>query len=453
MSDLIIIGVIWFLSYNIRFYSDIIPVYKGIPPFKIYLYLIIPISLIWPIVFKSFGLYKPKRVSSYLKEVFDIVKACTFSVLLLISLTFFFRQYEYSRLVFFGFWIMAIIALSMERVIFRELLRYLRRKGYNLRYVLVVGTGDLARDVHKRLEFHPELGMKVVGFVSHTQLGRRGALEGIPVIGDYRDVKRIIERERIDQVIIALPIGSHSVAVEVLKEICNEMVDIKVVPDLCEFMTLRGGVDELDGIPIISLQDTPLYGWNIIIKRVTDIIVSIVALIITTPLMVMIAILVKITSPGPVFYQQERMGIGGDTFQMLKFRTMSVGAERDTGAVWTSKDDPRRTKFGSFLRRTSLDELPQFFNVIKGDMSIVGPRPERPVFIQEFRGVIPMYMLRHKMKAGITGWAQVNGWRGNTDISKRIEYDLYYIENWSIWLDLKIMYLTLWEGFIHKNAY
>ena len=453
LIDLFIIGFTWFFSYYFRFYSGLIPIEKGIPPFKIYLYLIIPILFIWGFVFKYFGLYRPKRMSSYFNEIFDIAKACTFSVFILIFLTFLFRQYEYSRLVFLGFWAMTIAAMSVERIAFREILRYMRRKGYNLRYALIVGTGVLAEDVLKRIESHPDLGVKVVGFISSNEYSSAKPFKGIPVAGIYKDIRGIIKEKGIDQIIIALPAGEHNITVEILKDIGDEMVDIKVVPDLYEFMSLRGGVEEFDGLPIISLQDTPLYGWNIVIKRATDIIVSIIALIIILPLMVLIAALIKLASPGPVFYKQERMGIGGDTFQMLKFRTMRTDAEKATGPVWAEKDDPRRTKLGSFLRKTSLDELPQFINVLKGDMSIVGPRPERPVFIEDFRKKIPKYMLRHKMKAGITGWAQVNGWRGNTSLERRIECDLFYIENWSLLLDIKIMWLTIWKGLINKNAY
>jgi Undecaprenyl-phosphate glucose phosphotransferase len=428
-----------------------LPVEKGIPPFIIYLYLIIPILFIWGFVFKSFGLYRPKRISSYLSEVFDIIKACSFSVLVLISITFFFRQYEYSRLVFLFFFLMTVFALAVERVIFRETLRYLRRKGYNLRFVLIAGTGEMAQDVLKRIELHPELGLKIIGFLSHNYPNPEPRIPSHEIIGDYKDIRRAIKEKDIDQVIIALPSEQHAITVELLKDIGDEMVDIKVVPDICEFMTLRGGIDELDGLPIINLQDTPLYGWNIVIKRAVDTIFSVIMIILASPLMFAVSILIKITSPGPVFYKQERMGMDGKRFFVYKFRTMPINAEEKTGPVWAKANDERRTVAGTFLRRTNLDELPQFINVLKGDMSIVGPRPERPVFVEQFKKTVPQYMLRHKMKAGITGWAQVNGWRGNTSIEKRIEYDLYYIENWSLMFDLKIILMTLWRGF--KNAY
>lgn len=454
IADLVVICLAWLLSYYIRFYSGVLPVDKGIPPFQLYLYLITPILLIWGVVFRSFELYRPKRISPYINELFDITKACTFSVLILVALTFFFRQYDYSRLMFVTFWIMTIVAMSLERVAFREVLRYVRRKGYNLRYAVIVGTGKTAEDIFRRIEFHPELGIKIVGFLSsspgHHQVEKKG---GIPILGSYEKIRDVIADKNIDQVIVALPMEDHHVTIDVLKMVDNEMVDIRVVPDLWEFMTLRGGVDELDGLPIITLQDTPLYGWNIVLKRAADIVLSLIAIILTAPAMIVVAILNKITSPGPIFYRQERMGLDGKTFDMLKFRSMRIDAEAQSGAIWAKENDPRRTRLGTFLRKTSLDELPQFFNVLKGDMSIVGPRPERPVFIEEFRRNIPGYMLRHKMKAGITGWAQVNGWRGNTSLEKRIECDLYYIENWSVWLDIKIMWLTVWKGLVNKNAY
>ena len=309
IADLFVIGLSWLFAYYIRFYSGLMPVEKGIPPFSIYFYLIIPILFIWGFVFKTFGLYRPKRISPYLNEIFDIVKACTFSVLILISITFFFRQYEYSRLVFLVFWIMTIISLSLERVLFREVLRYMRRKGHNLRYSIIVGTGSLANDIFNRIELHPELGLKIKGFWSKEKSAVGSVINGIPVIGTYKDIGKIIIDKDIDQVITALPIEQHALTVELLKDIGNEMVDIKVVPDLCEFMTLRGGIDELDGLPIISLQDTPLYGWNIVVKRTFDIIFSVAAIIITAPIIALISILIKIISHCPFFFNNFRLHI------------------------------------------------------------------------------------------------------------------------------------------------
>ncbi len=451
--DLAIIALSWLLSYYIRFYGGVLPVDKGIPNPYYYLLILVPIVIIWPFAFRSFGLYRPKRISSHLSEVFDIAKACVFSVLILISLTFFFRQYEFSRLVFLLFAVFNIVFLSIERWTFREVLRFLRKKGYNLRYALIVGTGEPARQLIKRLEKRPEVGIKIAGLIttSREEAGRN--IEGLKVLDHYGNIKEVIKDKKADHVFLALSWQEHAKVVEVLSAIGDEAVDIKVIPDVYEFMSLRGGVEDFDGIPILNLRNSPLYGWNMILKRTADIVFSSLAIVILSPLFILIPVLLKLTSKGPVLYRQERMGIGGDTFEILKFRSMRVDAENETGAVWAKADDPRRTIFGAFLRKTSLDELPQFFNVLKGDMSIVGPRPERPVFIQDFRKHIPRYMLRHKMKAGITGWAQVNGWRGNTDLKKRIEHDLYYIENWSLGFDIKILFLTVWKGLVNRNAY
>jgi Undecaprenyl-phosphate glucose phosphotransferase len=240
---------------------------------------------------------------------------------------------------------------------------------------------------------------------------------------------------------------------ELLDSTSREMVDVKVVPDLLQVIALRARLEDLDGVPVINVNDVPLQGFNSVVKRVIDVIISTIALVLLSPVIGAIGALVRLTSPGPVFYRQERMGLDGKSFTIVKFRSMYDNAERDTGPVWTMRNDPRVTPFGRFLRRSNLDELPQLWNVLRGDMSIVGPRPERPHFVEQFKHRIPQYMLRHKVKAGLTGWAQVNGWRGNTPLEKRIEYDLYYIENWSVRLDLKIMWLTLVKGFFHKHAY
>ncbi len=453
LADWFTLSVAWVSSYYLRFYSGIIPVYKGIPSFKIYLTLLVFMIPLWGLVFKVFGLYRPRRVSTRFYEILDIGKASTFATLILVSLTFLYRQYEFSRLTFFYFWLINIVLLSLTRILFREFLRFLRQKGYNQRYALIIGTEKLGQGLAKQLQKHPELGIQVSGFLTSDLNSIGNAIQRIKILGKYSDVREFVTKLGIDIVFIALPFNAHNHLREVLGWIGDEMVSIMVLPDLFEFITLRGSVCEFEGMPLISLRDTPLYGWNIIGKRLLDIIFASLVLIITSPVIGIVALLIKITSHGPVFFKQERMGMDGKIFNMLKFRTMFINAEQETGPVWTKKGDPRCTKTGKFLRRTSIDELPQFINVLRGDMSIVGPRPERPVFIQNFRNTIPKYMLRHKMKAGITGWAQVSGWRGNTSLEKRIEYDLYYIENWTLNFDLKIIWLTLWNGFVNKHAY
>jgi Undecaprenyl-phosphate glucose phosphotransferase len=452
-SDLGVISASWVSAFFLRFYYGPIPAAKGVPDFWVYAIFLLPIILIWPVVSKAFGLYRPKRISSRISEVFDITKACIVSVLILISLTFFVRQYEFSRLMFIYFTIIDIVLLSFSRAIFREILRFLRRRGYNQRFALIVGSGVSASGIIERIDSSPELGIKIEGYISADDDSRRDKLSGVSNIGTYAEIRALIMRREIDIVFIALSWDEQSYAMDILRNIGDEAVDIKVIPYLYEFITVGQGVEDFNGLPIMNLQSSRLYGWNIITKRVTDIVVASSALILFSPLLLAIAVLVKLSSPGPVFYRQKRMSIGGDIFEILKFRSMTVCAENKSGAVWARKDDLRRTRLGTVLRKTSLDELPQLFNVLKGEMSLVGPRPERPIFISEFRKEIPKYMLRHKMKAGITGWAQINGWRGDTNLDKRIEYDLYYIENWSLKLDLTILAKTISQGFINRNAY
>jgi Undecaprenyl-phosphate glucose phosphotransferase len=383
----------------------------------------------------------------------DIAKGTTIAILILVSLTFFVRKYEFSRLTFLYFWVICMITLCIERILFRELLRFIRKRGYNLRHALIVGTGNLALDVTDRVHNHPELGIKIRGFLSDDESEIGNELKGFKVLETCNNIRSIVIDQKVDIVLITLPLSARERLKRILEDIGDEMVSIMLIPDLIEFATLRGGIGEFEGMPIISLRDTPLYGWNLVIKRVTDVVLSVTILFAVSPLMFVILILVKATSKGPAFYSQERMGLDGKIFSMLKFRTMETQAEKETGPVWASKSDSRRTPIGTFLRRTSMDELPQFLNVLRGDMSIVGPRPEREFFIQQFRSKIPKYMLRHKMKAGITGWAQISGWRGNTSLEKRIEYDLFYIENWSLWFDMEIMWLTIWRGLVNKHAY
>ena len=272
-------------------------------------------------------------------------------------------------------------------------------------------------------------------------------------LGSLEELPQIIHQQRIDQVFISLSLKEQH-RLEELKDLLSEQwVDVRIVPDLGSFRTLHTDVESFAGMPLVTLVQSPMTGWNQVLKRMLDLAGAILALILFSPLMLLIAFLVKITSPGPILYRQQRMGLDGKTFFTLKFRSMRQDAEKQTGAVWATENDTRRTTLGVYLRRFNLDELPQLFNVLNGDMSLVGPRPERPVLIEEFKSKIPNYMLRHKVKAGITGWAQINGWRGNTSLEKRIEHDLYYIERWSVWLDLKILLLTVFKGFVDPNAY
>jgi len=387
-----------------------------------------------------------------LDELQHVLKAQGVALLLFIALTFLFEPYRYSRLVMVYFGVLSATAMVLFRVTLRSSLRALRARGFNLRYAIAVGEGAALQHLIRRLETFPELGLRVRGVI--TQEGPRSAKTyDKPYLGSFDDLVEIIRTTKVDEVLIALPPSQGHEMDRLLELLKDETVDVRVVPDIHRFVTLGCEIEDFDGLPVVRINDSPVIGWGALAKRVTDTVVSAVALILLSPLLALIAGLIKLTSPGPILYSQERMGLDGRSFAMLKFRSMRVDAERVSGAVWANAHDPRRTKFGTLLRKTSLDELPQFWNVLRGDMSLVGPRPERPVFVSKFRTQIPHYMLRHKVRSGITGWAQVNGWRGNTSLDRRIECDLFYIRNWSYGLDLKILTMTLWKGFIDKNAY
>lgn len=448
-ADVLVLIVAFALGYWTRFYSGL--PHESIPPIEDTWVSLAMVLFIFPIVFRQSNLYTTNRSRSHIGEVFEIFKAMVFATLVLVALTYFVRE-RYSRATIGIFVVYAFVGISGVRVAFRAFFNQMRRRGYNLKSILVIGAGQLGQRVIDTIHGHRELGFKVTGVLTRKAEKVGTMVEGAKVLGMISDVDRVLDENPVDQVIIALPIEESAVMKELMEQLALRTVDVKVVPDLYQYITLRGGLEEFGGLPIISLQGGPLDGWNLIAKRVFDLLISATALLLTFPLMLVLALLVRLTSKGPVLYRQERMGMDGRTFQMLKFRTMQADAEAE-GALTTAIDDPRRTVIGAFLRRSSLDELPQFFNVFVGEMSLVGPRPERPMFIEEFKKQIPRYHLRHLVKSGITGWAQVNGLRGQTSIQKRIEFDLYYIENWSLMLDLKILIRTALGGFLSKNAY
>ena len=447
-TDLVLIAICWLVAYVVRFnlfgHGDI-------PPFSDYALQLLPILIVWGVAYKTFDLYRPNRLGSHLAEWFDIAKASTLGVLVLVAgMTFLFRSYEYSRLVILMFWVASIVSVSFSRAAFREVLRFARRRGYNQRYAVVVGGGEPAAEVLRVLDRRRDTGIQLLGLLSD-----KPEAEGAPVrwLGGIDEIRAVLTSHTVDIVIIALPHSDYPRLTTVLNEIGDEPVAIHLVPDLFGLASLRGGVEEFESIAFIHLRESPLYGWNGVLKRGFDLVVGTVGLVVTLPIMAAIAVAVAIASGRPIIYRQERMGLDGRRFGMLKFRTMVADAEAETGPRWAVRDDPRRTRVGAFLRAWSLDELPQLFNVLRGEMSLVGPRPERPSFVEDFRRRVPGYMLRHTMKAGITGWAQINGWRGNTSIEKRIEYDLEYIARWSLGFDLAILLRTLWLGFRNRNAY
>ena len=469
LTDVVSTNLAWILAYFLRFHSDLVsaylPVTKGVPALSRYLVLLPFISLLWPAVLYFHGLYQVKRGRSRIDEFFAILFSVLIATALTVGATLYLRVYhfyqpevaplwEYSQGVIALFVILDVLALNLGRAALRGYLQRMWAAGYNVKRVLIAGAGELGQHVADTITAHRELGYRLVGFVDDTRRPSHGA---VPVLGDLSETMDVASAHGVDQLYIALPLDEHAKLLKLIKSVRNECVDIKVIPDLVQYATIKAALEDLDGIPIISLNEVPLRGWNSMLKRVMDVVLGSGALLFFTfvlPVFPAVVAAIKLKGgKGPVFLRQERMTLDGKTFRIFKFRTMVDEAEKETGPVWASPEDPRRTRLGIWLRRFNLDEFPQLINVVLGDMSLVGPRPERPPFVQQFKERIPQYMLRHRVKSGITGWAQVNGWRGNTSIEKRIEYDLYYIENWSLLLDVKILLLTLFRGFGQKHAY
>jgi Undecaprenyl-phosphate glucose phosphotransferase len=452
-------GVLAFvLAYFLRFETGLIPAPKGVPPFQQYADVLPFIAVIVPLGLHLQGLYRLRRGRSRIDVFFNVFVGSIIAVVLGVVSTLYFQAYyvpdelkdrgayEVSQAVWAVFLVLNVVFAYLTRKVVREALERRWAAGIGLRRILIAGAGDLGRMVADRILEHRELGYQIVGFVDDRAGGDRLGYRGLPLLGRLDEAQGIVAQERIDHLYVALPLEEHMKLLDLIETTSREGVDVRVVPDLLQFIALRARLEDLDGVPVINLNDVPLQGFNAIVKRALDVAVSLTALAFMVVPFLVIAWLVKRSSRGPIFYQQQRMGLDGRRFTVHKFRTMPVDAEADTGPIWAAEDDPRATRVGKWLRRHDLDEWPQFWNVLKGEMSIVGPRPERPFFVEQFKHRIPQYMLRHKVKAGITGWAQVNGWRGNTSLEKRIEYDLYYIENWSVTLDLKIMWLTLVRG-------
>jgi Undecaprenyl-phosphate glucose phosphotransferase len=469
VTDVVVTVAAWILAYLIRFHADllhvVLPVTKGVPELSRYLLLLPVMALAWPAILYFHGLYQIKRGRSRIDEFFAIVFSVLIGSAFTLGLTLYIRVYyrfqpevaprwEYSQAVFAIFVVLDVLLLNTGRWAIRAWLERKWAAGYNVKRILVAGTGQLGRTVAETLAAHRELGFRVVGFLADSP--DAAGLSSVPVVGTIDQARRAVQEHGVDQLYVALPLEEHGRLLPLVEGLNNECVDIKVVPDVVQYATVKASLEDLDGIPIINLNEVPLQGWNSMVKRFMDLMASSALLLLLTivPVFPVIALLIKLFGgEGPILLRQERMTLDGKTFQIFKFRTMIHGAERDTGPVFATSDDPRRTAVGVWLRRFNLDELPQLINVFLGDMSLVGPRPERPPFVAQFRERIPRYMRRHRVKSGITGWAQVNGWRGNTSIEKRIEYDLYYIENWSLLLDVKILILTLFRGFGQKHAY
>ncbi len=442
-SDALATAAAMLVAYWLRFTVRVVPVTKGVPPLEPYLRLAAVAALLWPVVFYFRGLYQPRRGRGRFEEALAVLVAVTLATLVLTAGLTFYRGFSYSRLALAIFAAADVVLVVAGRRAVSAVLRRIRLAGGNLQRVLIVGAGELGRQVAERLLAHRELGFEVVGFLDDDPGKQRRRFGGVPVLGTTSELERTVAERDVDQVVLALPLAAHHRTVRLIRRAAQLLVEIKVVPDLVQYYVLRAAVEDLDGLPVINLTHLPLEGWNRFVKRAFDLVGAALLLLLTAPLFPLIALLIKREDGGPVFYAQERMGLDGRRFRMWKFRSMRVDAEADGRPRWTRNRDPRVTRVGAFLRRTNLDELPQLLNVLRGDMSLVGPRPERPEFVERFRERYPQYMSRHRVRAGMTGWAQVQGLRGDTSIRKRIAADLFYIENWSLGLDLKILWLTL----------
>lgn len=454
LRDVVLVGISFFFAFSVRFsFPSQLP-YESISDPKETAAIFIMLVAVWPAMGWVNGLYVSRRARSIASETFDVFRVTAIAFLVLVTVTYFIRDVRYSRATLVLWAVFSVVLISVARMGSRWLLQRLRSHGYNLRHVVVVGGGALAQRVIETIREHDTLGLRVVGVAVREAeaalVGRH--MFGTRVLGTVSTLSSLLVSNEVDQVIVALPVDELDALKGIMAILSQETVDVRLVPDFYQYMTLCGSVEELSGMPIINLQSTPLAGWNLFTKRGFDVFVSCLALALASPFLAVVAVLIKWASSGPVFFRQPRVGMDGQVFTMYKLRTMRLDAEC-TGARMTEPDDPRCTPIGALLRRLSLDELPQLWNVLRGDMSLVGPRPEQPAFIDEFKRQVPRYALRHKIKAGMTGWAQINGMRGQTSIKKRIELDLYYIENWSLSLDMKILFRTVCGGFLSPNAY
>lgn len=450
LTDFFVIVVCFLSAFFIRFYT-VFEVPRGFQSFTAYLKIVVPVAVLYVIIFERLGIYKPKVDPFHLGEIYSLIKGVLIGSLIIMSGTYMYREFEYSRGVLLIAFLMITLMLVFEKILIRTWQARLRTKGFLLRKVLIVGIGKQAQDYYKIITHKKALGYVPVGFlVEDASTIPESFFAPEHIVGTTAEIARIIREKLVDEVVIALPSESRQNIVDVIIHCEKEIVNFRILPDLVEILISKMKIDEIEGIPFVGIQETPLLSWWYFVKRWFDIVLSGLGLVALSPFLVLIALLVKINSPGPILYKQERMGLDGKIFNMYKFRTMRVDAEQKTGPVWASQDDNRRTRIGTFLRKLNLDELPQLYNVLRGDMSLVGPRPERPYFVDQFKHNIPHYMSRHRVKSGITGWAQVNGLRGNTSLEARVQYDLYYIENWSLLLDIKILLMTF---FAHKNAY
>ena len=454
MIDAAITAASFLLAYCFKFYLLGDGPGLGVLPMGDYLTLLPAVIPIYAFLYYVCDVYAPKRTVRRRFEIFGIVKANTIGIVaLIIVLYMIIREINFSRSVMGFFYVFNVFLTSCFRLGLRRGLRTIRSKGYNLKHILLVGYSRAAEEYIDRLLDNPQWGYVACGILDdHIPAGT--TYKGVKVLGRLGNLEIILPENKLDEIAISLSLKDYD-HLEGIVAICEKSgVHTKFIPDYNSLIPSKPYTEDLMGLPVINIRYVPLTNTgNIIIKRIMDVAGALVGIVVTSPIMLLAALLVKFTSPGPVIYRQERVGLHNKAFYMYKFRSMERQSPSEERKAWTVRNDPRVTPVGKFLRRTSLDELPQLFNILRGDMSLVGPRPERPLFVDKFKEEIPRYMVKHQVRPGLTGWAQVNGLRGDTSIRKRIEYDIYYIENWTVWFDLKIILMTFFTGFINKNAY
>lgn len=455
LVDALIVAVAYLLAWYIKFCTVLADTEPGAGALDTLTYFNALYFLIpgYVILYYYFNMYAPKRASSRRYEMEGIIKANTVGMILFIVVLYMLHQEHFSRTMMGIFYVLNIILTMLFRTLVRNALHFFRRKGYNLKYILLVGYSRAAEEYITRISANPQWAYVVRGILD-DRVPSGTIYKGVKVVGRIENLKWILPENKLDEIAITLALKDYD-HLENIVDLCEKSgVHTKFIPDYNSLVPSHPYTEDLMGLPVINIRYVPLTNTlNWIAKRTVDIVGATLGILISSPIMLLSAIAIRMTSRGPIIFKQERIGLHNRSFQMYKFRTMEMQKPSAEEKAWTVKDDPRVTKIGRFLRRTSLDELPQLFNILMGEMSLVGPRPERPQFVEKFKEEIPRYMVKHQVRPGLTGWAQVNGYRGDTSIRKRIEYDLFYIENWTMGFDVKIMFLTIFKGFINKNAY
>ena len=453
LVDAIVLVLSYFLAWLIRFVGPMAATAVRTRSFKQYMLMLVLIVPVYLLLYQAFTLYTPMRMQGRRLVLANIIKANSLGLLILMFTFYMIDESDYSRSTYIMFYVINIILQWCARMLIFTILRDMREKGLNQKQMICVGYSRAAEEYIDRVLANPQWGYVIRGILDDN-IPAGTEYKGIKVLGRIANLNVILPENRLDEIAITLGLSEYYRLEEIVALCEKSGVHTKFIPDYNKIIPTKPYTEDILGLPVINIRYVPLNNtFNALVKRAMDIVGSIVGIIVTSPLMLLMCLIIKLTSPGPLIYKQERVGLHNQTFWMYKFRSMEVQPESEEKKAWTVKNDPRVTPIGKFMRHTSIDELPQLFNILKGNMSLVGPRPERPFFVEKFREEIPRYMVKQQVRPGLTGWAQVNGYRGDTSIRKRIECDLYYIENWSIGLDIKIIFLTFFKGFINKNAY